>query len=362
MNIDQVIRKSFGLRFLLISFLLSGLANADSKNLLQLPKTTKLPPSFYDFKLPPPPPVSEPESVSIAEPEPEKLPYTDPNPSIRAAQAKRLLQKRRLLQRDSLENALEMAPLKQENINDTEALYAKDPHYRQWDQRTLEDKFTYPVDRRWVLTADRYISGILETEINSEVPGRVTLVTHRPIFAAEGWTVIFPQYTKIICEYQSLKKVSDKRLTLKCLRAIRPDGSSLLFTQAYGTDAMGRNGLVGDIDYRTAERYGSAFVLAGIASLAGAGTNVSSNPIVAQGAQNLSQNMGEVTAKVLDQNIDLAPLLTIEKGTLIHIRPQTDIWLREPITKIELLKNQQNQQVLEQKRDPNREQKGYPTS
>ena len=357
MNIDQMIKKSFGLRFLLISLLLSGFANADSKDLLQLPKTTKLPPSFYDFKLPPPPPLLELELLPVAEPEPEKLPYTDPNPSIRAAQANRLRQKRRLLQRE----ALERIQFKQDKP-ESEELYAKDPHYRQWDQRTLEDKFTYPVDRRWVLTADRYISGILETEINSEVPGRVTLVTHRPIFAAEGWVVIFPQYTKIICEYQSLKKVSDKRLTLKCLRAIRPDGSSLLFTQAYGTDAMGRNGLVGDIDYRTAERYGSAFVLAGIASLAGAGTNISSNPIVSQGAQNLSQNMGEVTAKVLDQNIDLAPLLTIEKGTLIHIRPQTDIWLRSPISKSELLKNQQNQQGLEQKRDPNRELKRYPAS
>ena len=357
MKLFQVIGVSFGLKFLFMGLLLSGFANADSKDLLQLPKTTKLPPSFYDFKLPPPPPLLEPEPIPIAAPEPEKLPYTDPNPSIRAAQAKRLLQKRRLLQREDFEEIQQP-----QDKPEPEELYAKDPHYRQWDQRTLEDKFTYPVDRRWVLTADRYISGILETEINSEVPGRVTIITHRPIFAAEGWVVIFPQYTKIICEYQSLKKVSDKRLTLKCLRAIRPDGSSLLFTQAYGTDAMGRNGLVGDIDYRTAERYGSAFVLAGIASLAGAGTNISSNPIVAQGAQNLSQNMGEVTAKVLDQNIDLAPLLTIEKGTLIHIRPQTDIWLREPIPKSELLKNQQNQQVLEQKRDPNREQKGYPAS
>jgi type IV secretion system protein VirB10 len=330
--------------------LASGPSYSDPQDLTNIPKITKLPPSFYEFKIPPPPPTPEPEPAPIPEPEPDKLSYTDPNPSIRSAQAKRLLQKRRLLQNELLERIQSNS-----DKSEPEEIYAKDPHYRQWDQRTLEDKFTYPVDRRWVLTADRYISGLLETEINSEVPGRVTLVISRPVFAAEGWHVIFPQYTKIICEYQSLKKVSDKRLTLKCLRAIRPDGSSLLFTQAYGADAMGRNGLVGDIDYRTAERYGSAFVLAGIASLAGAGTNVSSNPILAQGAQNLSQNMGEVTAKVLDQNIDLAPLLTIEKGTLIHIRPQTDIWLREPIPKNELLKNQQgqpSQQSIEQKGPP----------
>ena len=307
-------------------------------------KATKLPPNLYEYRLPPPAP--EPVVQVEAEPEPVKevtlppIQYMNPKPALRAARAKRLMLKRRTLQTSLAEKREETTT----PLGDT--LYAKDPHYRQWDQRTLEDKFTYSVDRSWILTADRYISGVLETEINSQVPGTVILVVDRPIFAAEGWTVIFPQYTKVICEYQSLNKVSDSRLSLKCTRAIRPDGASLLFTEAHGTDPMGRNGLVGEVDDRTAERYGTAFIMAGISALAGAGTNASSNPVLQQGAANLSQNLGQITTRVIDQYIDLAPIITIEAGTRVHIRPQTDVWLREPLSKSDIEALQKQQQDL----------------
>jgi len=312
------------------------------QDLVPTPKATKLPPNLYDYHLPPPPPPKVEEVVSepINEPIIPPIRYADPEPGIRAAQAKKLMVQRRLRQIGLVRSKTEA------EISEQEPLYSKDPHYRQWDGRTLEDKFTYPVDRKWVLTADRYISGILETEISSSIPGTVILIVDRPIFAAEGWTVIFPQYTKVICEYQSLNKVSDSRLSLKCTRAIRPDGASLLFTEAHGTDPMGRNGLVGDIDYRTVEKYGTAFIMAGISALAGAGSTVSSNPIAQQGAVSLSQNLGQVTAKVIDQYIDLAPVITIAAGTRVHIRPQTDVWLRQPVSKGEVeafLKKQEQQ-------------------
>ncbi len=339
--------------------LLSSLSTVGaSQEIIQTPKATKLPPNLYDYRLPSPPPEPETKPEPISEPVKETPPtiqYMDPGPALRAARAKRMMAQRRAKQR-----SLEEKPESSKSVS--EGLYAKDPHYRQWDQRTLEDKFTYPVNRQWALTADRYISGILETEINSQIPGTVILVVDRPIFAAEGWTVILPQYTKVICEYQSLSKVSDSRLSLKCMRAIRPDGASLLFTEAHATDAMGRNGLVGDIDYRTFEKYGSAFIMAGISALAGAGTNVSSNPILQQGAANLSQNLGQVTARVIDQYIDLAPIITVEAGTRVHIRPQTDIWLRELISKseVEAFKKQQNLAQGEQSQGPSMQEKRHP--
>ena len=314
------------------------------QELVPTPKATKLPPNLYDYRLPPPPPPKIEEVVPepIKEPVYPAIRYTDPEPGIRAAQAKRLMIQRRIKQVGLIADKGK----EESAVAEQEPLYAKDPHYRQWDGRTLEDKFTYPVDRKWVLTADRYISGILETEISSSIPGTVILVVDRPVFAAEGWNIIFPQYTKVICEYQSLNKVSDSRLSLKCTRAIRPDGASLLFTEAHGTDPMGRNGLVGDIDYRTVEKYGTAFIMAGISALAGAGSSVSSNPIAQQGAVSLSQNLGQVTAKVIDQYIDLAPVITIAAGTRVHIRPQTDVWLRQPVSKGEVeafLKRQEQQ-------------------
>lgn len=326
-----------------------------NQDLVQTPKATKVPPNFYDYRLPaPPPPPVEEKPEPIQEPPLPPIRYADPEPAIRAAKVRKIMVQRR---------ARQIGFVKETKTGETESfkeevLYTKDPHYRTWDPQTLEDKFTYPLDRKWVLTADRYISGILETEVSSSVPGTVILVVDRPIFAAEGWTVIFPQYTKVICEYQSLSKVSDSRLSLRCTRAIRPDGASLLFTEAHGTDLMGRNGLVGDIDYRTFEKYGTAFLMAGISALAGAGSSVSSNPIAQGGAVSLSQNLGQVTARVIDQYIDLSPVITIKAGTRVHIRPQTDVWLRCPIPKSEVEAFQKRQEQDSSQGQPT----GHPVS
>lgn len=305
-----------------------------TKEFIPIPKATKIPSQFYSFTVPESPKeetVPEPEPVPepVVEPERPPVAYKDSRPSLKAAEAKRRLSLRRAQQRQFPEQKTEI-------VFPEEPLYTKDPHYRQWDQRIEEDKFTYPVDRDWVLTEDRYISGILETEINSSLGGRVVLVVDRPVFTAKGWTVILPQYTKVVCEYQPLTKVSDTRLSLRCVRAIRPDGGSVLLTEANGTDAMGRSGLVGDIDYRTTEKYGSAFMMSVISSLASAGSRVSGSPLIQEGSISLSQNLGEVTARMIEQNIDLAPVITIEAGTRVHIRPQTDIWLRRPVSKAEV--------------------------
>lgn len=329
------------------------------KSLFSSPKPTILPVDFYH--LPPPPPVEEkappeplpPPVVRIEEPKQEEeekepeppketLKHDDEEQAVEAQLARQRLTQRRASQE----------PFRvKEEPTEPEKLYDKDLNYRVWDQRLGEDKFTYPVDRDWVLTEDRIITGRLDREVSSAVGGRVNIVVNRPIFAAKGRKVIFPQYTKLICEYQPLQKVSDTKLSLKCRRAIRPDGASLLLSDNTGMDEMGRSGLVGDIDHRTLEKYGSAFTMSLIATLADASSARMSNknPYLQNGTSQLSQNLGQVTAEVIEQYMDLAPVVTIEAGTLVHIQPTTDIWLRQPISRQELeaikkIESQQQQQ------------------
>lgn len=302
------------------------------KEFIVTPKATKIPPTFYDFKVIEAPKEEKPPLEFKPEPPPEPeyppVAYKDPKPSLVEQQTRRQLAKRRAKQKPF--------PFKgAQGKEQQEVFYAKDPHYRQWDQHLLEDKFTYPVHRDWVLTADRLLSGVLETDINSQIPGTVVIVIDWPIFTAKGWKVLLPQYTKVICDYQPLSKVSDTRLSLKCRRAIRPDGASLLLTEAQGTDPMGRTGLVGDMDHRTFEKYGSAFTLSVMAALASSSSRISRSPALQESVPPLSQNLGQVTAQVLEQSIDLAPILTIEAGTRVHIRPSVDIWLRPPLNRKE---------------------------
>jgi type IV secretion system protein VirB10 len=303
---------------------------------------------LYDFKpAPPPPPTPPPAPVPVVEPpqivhvpepsppplEPQPAPiaapkFEDPAPMLRALAARNLRADR---QQAGASNLLPLLKAPGEAPSLEANWKLKDPNYQQREPRWPEDRSTLPVDRFRVVTADRYIGAILENAVNSQIPGRIIAVVERNIYGADGRLPLLPKGTRIICDYKNLAKVGESRLPVICARALRPDGASIQLTDAQGADQMARTGLIGDVDLRIWERYGSAFIVAAISSLASLGSQVSpSNQTVSQGGNALSQNLGQVTAKVLEQSVDLAPIVSVPAASRIQIIPRTDIWLREP--------------------------------
>jgi type IV secretion system protein VirB10 len=279
---------------------------------------------------PPPPAPPLPVMVTVPEPPPPAPPpepvFEDPAPLLRAARAHELRSLRERAAEQYQPLPLPPGPSTPLDVN----WRLKDPDYRQRDPKLPEDRSTLPVDRFRVITADRYIGAILENAVNSQIPGRIIAVVERNVYGADGRLPLLPKGTRIICSYQSLSKVGDSRLPVTCARAIRPDGASVQLTDAAGADQMARTGFVGDVDIRMWERYGSAFIVAAISSLASLGNQVSTNQTVANGGNALSQNLGQVTAKVLEQSVDLAPIVTVPAGSRVQIIPGTDLWIREP--------------------------------
>ena len=96
-------------------------------------------------------------------------------------------------------------------------------------------------------------------------------------------------------------------------------------------------GLTGEVDNRFFERYGTAFILAGISTaVRAATTSTTTNESLASqssslqtGGEELSQRLGEVTASALEQTINLNPILKIAQGTRVQIRPDTDWYIRK---------------------------------
>jgi len=247
--------------------------------------------------------------------------FPSPQPLFREEQARRLRGKREAL----AYRAKERMTLQNPRFRLT------DPDYRQWEPFLGEDKSTYPVDRDRILTADMRIGAVLEDSINSQVPGRVIAIVDRDVLSPNGKFILVPAYTKIICGYEGLDQTGETRLPVTCTRAIRPDGASILLTKAISADQMGRTGLIGEVDNRTFERYSGAFIISAMSALAQAGVNPKQTPGVQNAATTLSNNLGQVTAEVIKQNIDLRPIITIAAGSRIQIIPQTDIVLRKPI-------------------------------
>jgi len=276
------------------------------------------------YVLPPEPKPAEPIPLPVVKEPPVMTPveFPGPEPLMREERARFLRGKRF----DAARRKRIIPALKES------ATYRiEDPDYRQWERPLPEDKSTYPVDRSRILTADMRIGAVLEDNLNSQIGGRVIAIVDRDVLSPNGRYVLIPAYTKIVCGYEGLDQAGETRLSVSCSRAIRPDGASILLSSAISSDQMGRTGLIGDVDNRTFERYGGAFIVSAISALAQAGVNQQQNQGVQNATTTLSNNLGQVTAEVIKQNIDLRPIITIAAGSRIQIIPQTDIVLRKPL-------------------------------
>lgn len=305
--------------------LLTGCWNDDPKPTPPSKQIQVIPKDMYKTK-------PRPETKSpIVKKEPEQdlgledYEFPDKAPLLREQQARTLRGQRQW-------EAWKQQKFAQKNnpSNSSQRYRNTDPDYLQW-QLTPADVSTYPVDRSRILTADMRISAVLEDSVNSQVPGRVMAVVDRDILSPNGKYVLLPAYTKIICSYETIDKVGKSRLPVMCKRAIRPDGVSILLTEAQAADQMGRSGLVGEVDNRTWQKYGAAFIVASISALSQMAGNRSTHNGVNNAANTFSQNLGQVTARILDEYLDLAPVITIAAGSRIQIIPENDIYLRAPV-------------------------------
>lgn len=206
----------------------------------------------------------------------------------------------------------------------------QDPDYRRIGIK--KQSLTYPVDRTRAITEDRYIPAVLENAVNSQLPGRVIAVVEKHVYGSDGRKVLIPAGSRFVGVYQTLAKTGDTRLNVIWERILRPDGASIL-VEFEGADQMGRTGLVGEVDNRLWEKYGTALLVSTLSALTAfavpSDTSTTSQSLSTAQAD-LSQNLAQITASAIQQNVNLAPVMTVAAGSRIEIIPTSDVWFREP--------------------------------
>jgi len=199
-----------------------------------------------------------------------------------------------------------------------------------------------PLDRSRVLTADRYIPAVLETTINSQLPGRVIAVVERPVFGEDGRMVLIPAGSRVIGHYKAQAKYGLARLDISWSRILRPDGVSINL-EADAADVMGRAGVPGDLDQRLWAKYGSSFLVSVIGAAADWALADNSTQVTSalgststvqsgrtQAANRFGNDMDKLAERIVQDNIDIRPVLTVPAGTKLVIIPTEDLWLRDP--------------------------------
>lgn len=200
-----------------------------------------------------------------------------------------------------------------------------------------------PVDNSRILAADRTITGILETGINSQVGagtgGTVIVQTARDVFGYHGRNILVPKGSRLICDYAAPADSGSSRLALTCQRVLLGEHRAEIRDLASMLgDQQGRAGSTGHVDRRFWERYGTAFLLTGLSTAVRMGNTLSqsttrepspSQQSTEMTSAELSNRLGEILASVLEQSLSLKPIITIPQGTRVHIRPDTDWYIKE---------------------------------
>lgn len=180
------------------------------------------------------------------------------------------------------------------------------------------------------------IPGVLETAIQSDLPGMVRAVISKDVWSFDGRRVLLPAGSRLVGEYSSAVIRGQSRVFVIWTRAVRPDGLSIDI-DSFGTDPLGRAGLRGRIDRHLIERFGSAAVLtliggAGelLAGLAGSVGDDDDGVQVtieagADAAEGISDNVNDVVETALEDTIDIPPTIHVVQGTRINVFTTRDL-------------------------------------
>jgi len=194
-----------------------------------------------------------------------------------------------------------------------------------------------PVDNARIFAADRYITGIVETGYNSQVSGgSIIIQVSRDVYGYHSRNVLIPKGSRMICGSGKKLKQGNTRPAFTCKRILMGGyRSEIIKLSAKVSDVQGHLGVSDKVDNRFVEKYGTAFILAGISTAvrvatAAASSNNQNSPlgnVADKGSEELSKKLGEISASVVEQMVNLSPIVTISQGKRVVIRPGEDWYI-----------------------------------
>lgn len=167
------------------------------------------------------------------------------------------------------------------------------------------------------VTQGTLIPAVLETAIDTNVPGFVRAVVSQDVRSFDGRRVLIPRSSRLIGQYQSGLQGGQKRAYVIWTRLIRPDGASVnLASPAVGFD--GTTGLEGRVSGNSFfQRFGSAMLLSVVGGLSALGSGGAS--VVLGGA---GQSAAGVAAQ---QDGQRSPTVRVRQGEPIRIFTARDL-------------------------------------
>ncbi len=162
---------------------------------------------------------------------------------------------------------------------------------------------------------------VMETALNSDLPGFARAVTSRDVLSFDGSKVMIPAGSHVIGEYNSGVAQGASRVFIVWTRLIRPDGVSISLASP-AVDDLGRGGLGGKVNRHFLQRFGGAILL----SVLTGGLNAFTQSL-AHGSTVVVSNSTDATslAGQAAQSTDIPPTIKTKQGTTVRIFVARDL-------------------------------------
>jgi type IV secretion system protein VirB10 len=161
------------------------------------------------------------------------------------------------------------------------------------------------------------IPAVLETAINSDLPGYVRAVVSQDVRSFDGTRILIPRSSRLIGQYKSGLASGQTRAYVLWSRLIRPDGVSVAIASP-GTDEAGQSGLAGQVDNHFFKRFGSALLLSVVGAASAVGTGGSS--VLAPGGGGLG-----AAGVAAQQSGGIPPTVRVRQGQPIRVFTARDL-------------------------------------
>jgi type IV secretion system protein VirB10 len=181
-------------------------------------------------------------------------------------------------------------------------------------------------NRNMVLAKGAFIDCVLETRIDSTVPGMTSCVVTRNIYSDNGKVLLIERGSKITGEYQSDMKQGQARIFVLWNRIKTTHGVTVNLDSP-GTDPLGGSGMPGYVNKHFVERFGAAILLSMIDDAFATAANLTQRSHDNQTIvyQNTSSTANNMATEALKNTINIPPTLYKNQGERINVLVARDL-------------------------------------
>jgi type IV secretion system protein VirB10 len=206
-----------------------------------------------------------------------------------------------------------------------------------WKMDTKMDTPSTP----YLLRAGFVVPATLISGLNSELPGTVMAQVGSDVYdTAVGRYVLIPQGSRLVGSYSSNVVLGQSRVFVAWQRIVFPDGKALDIGSMPGADGIGYGGFSDKINrhfWRTmSQALMMSLVTAGVTysqdKNSGDSGSGNGNDQTASGAMSeaLGQELGQVSAQLIGNNMTVAPTLEIRPGYRFNVVVIKDLAFSKP--------------------------------